>query len=183
MAPHAKLPAAKLPAAKPPTLKERAAQAAKVAGPEGKDTTHKFQKGWKAPKSVAIAADALWNAQLKKSEAQKAVDLIAAEESDLKAWIIETLPKSEASGVAGKLCRVTITKKDVPRVEDWPKVYESIVAQYQAHKLKKDGMEASAFALLQKRLGEAAVKEIWENGKTLEGVGKFTVTSLSVNKV
>lgn len=183
----AKKPAAKATPAKNalPTdsLKERAAQSQKVAGKEGKDNTHKYSPKWKAPKNLAAGADLLWKAQQSRAEAQKAVDKIADEESDLKAWLIENLPKSDANGISGKLCRVTVVKKEVPRVENWPKFYENIVARYTAHKKRKDGQEDGAFALLQRRVGEAAVKEAWENGEGVMGVGKFTTTSLSINKV
>src|SRR3990167_7149426 len=122
-------------------LAAKAASAKKVAGEEGKDNSHKYSPKWKVPKNVATAADALWQAQERKKIAQAAVDVIAAEESDLKAWLIETLPKSNAAGVTGKLCRVTVVKKEVPRAESWPKVYASIVAQYQSHMRKKDGQQ------------------------------------------
>ena len=165
------------------TLKAKAAAQQVVAGKEEKDNSHKYSPKWKAPKSLALGADLLYNAQARKAEAQKVVDAIEAEEADLKAWLIDTLPKSDASGVAGKLCRVTIKKKEVPRVESWPKLYETIVARYQAHKRRKDGQEDGAFALLQRRVGEGAVKEAWENGEGVEGVGKFTAVTLSITKV
>jgi len=163
-------------------LAAKAASAKKVAGEEGKDNSHKYSPKWKVPKNVATAADLLWQAQERKKVAQAAVDTIAAEESDLKAWLIETLPKSNAAGVTGKLCRVTVVKKEVPRAESWPKVYASIVSQYQSHMRKKDGQQDGAFALLQRRLGEGAVKEAWEAGLSIDGVGKFTAVTLSINK-
>lgn len=163
-------------------LAAKAATAKKVAGEEGKDNSHKYSPKWKAPKNTATAADLLWQAQERKKVAQAAVDLIAAEESDLKAWLIKSLPKSDANGVTGKLCRVTVVKKEVPRVESWPKVYASVVAQYQSHMRKKDGQQDGAFALLQRRLGEGAVKEAWEAGLSIDGVGKFTAVTLSINK-
>jgi len=163
-------------------LKERAEQAKKVAGPEGPDRSHKYSPKWKPPKTAAAGADLLWQVQQRKSDAQKAVDAIEAEEKDLKAWLVETLPASGASGIAGKLCRVTLVRKEVPRVEDWPKVYAGIVAEYQRHAKKKDGLQDGAFSLLQRRLTEGAVKEAWEAGQAIDGVGKFPVTTLSVGK-
>lgn len=101
---------------------------------------------------------------------QKKVDEIAAEETALKNHIIENLPKSEASGVAGKLARVTVVTKQVPQVKDWDAFYKYV---------KKTG----SFDLMQKRLTDAAIKERWEAGKEVPGVEHFNAVSVSINKV
>lgn len=173
----------KVPSSVGKALKAKLDTAAQVAGKEGKDNSHKYSPGWKAPKTPALATDLLWQVQQRKKEAQAKLDAIEAEESDLKAWLIETLPKSDASGVAGKFCRVTVVRKEVPRVADWTKLYANIVSRYQAHVRRKDGQQDGAFALLQRRLGEGAVKEAWANGEGIEGVEKFTAVTLSINKL
>lgn len=164
-------------------LKGRAEQAKKAAGTGSDEKSYKYPEGWKEPKSLAAGADLLWQLQQKRSDAQKVADAIEAQEKAVKNWLIDNLPKSDASGVAGKLCRVTAVRKEVPRVEDWSKVYAGIVSDYQRHAKKKDGQQDGAFSLLQRRLGEGAVKEMWEAGLAIDGVGKFTAVTLSVNKV
>jgi len=165
------------------SLAARAKQASKVAGAEGGEKVYKYPEGWKAPKTLAAGADLLWQLQAQRTVAQKIADEIEAKEKAVKNWLIDNLPKSDANGISGKLCRVTIVKKEVPRAEDWSLVYSGIVAEYQKHAKKKDGLQDGAFSLLQRRLGEAAVKEVWEAGKAIQGVGKFTATTLSINKV
>ena len=54
------------------------------------------------------------------------MDEVEAEEKALKEHIIQTLPKSEASGVAGKVARVTVVTKDVPQVKDWDAFYKYV---------------------------------------------------------
>lgn len=125
---------------------------------------------FKFPKALGACADRLFTLREQRLEAQKAVDLLAAEESAIKQHIINTLPKSEASGVAGKLARVTVVTKQIPQVKDWDKLY--------AH-VKKTGQ----FELLQRRLTDAAIKERWENGKKVPGVEAFNAVTVSVNKV
>lgn len=125
---------------------------------------------FKFPKTLAGCADALFSARLERLGLQKSVDDIKKRETLLKEYLISNLPKSEASGVAGKLARVTIVTKLVPQVEDWDSLYAYI---------KKNG----AWELLQRRLGETAVKERWEAGKTVPGVVAFQMTDVSVNKV
>jgi hypothetical protein len=125
---------------------------------------------YKFPKALGACADKLFELRNKRLVEQKKVDLIAAEESALREHIINTLPKSEASGVAGKLARVTVVTKSVPQVKDWAAFYKYV---------KKTG----SFDLMQKRLTDTAIKERWEAGKEIPGVVHFDAVSVSINKV
>lgn len=128
------------------------------------------EKKFKFPKSLAQCADRLYEVREKRLAEQKKVDEIEAEEKALKEHLINNLPKSEASGVAGKLARVTIVTKVIPQVEDWDKFY--------AH-IKK----TNSFDLMQRRVSDTAVKERWDNGKQVPGVKTFNALSVSINKV
>lgn len=125
---------------------------------------------YKFPKGLGACADKLYQLKQKRLDAQKIVDAIAAEESAYKAHIIDNLPKSDASGIAGKLARVTVITKDVPQVTDWDAFYKYIV-------------KTKDFSLLQRRVGDAAIKERWENKKEVPGVGHFNAVTISMNKV
>lgn len=125
---------------------------------------------YKFPKALGACADKLFELRNKRLAMQKEVDAVAAEETALKNHIIENLPKSEASGVAGKLARVTVVTKQIPQVKDWDAFYKYV---------KKTG----SFDLMQKRLTDAAIKERWEAGKEIPGVEHFNVVSVSINKV
>jgi hypothetical protein len=125
---------------------------------------------YKWPKGLGACADRLYQLKQKRLDAQKVVDAFAAEESALKNHIIDNLPKSDASGIAGKLARVTVVTKEVPQVTDWDQLYKYV---------KKTG----DFSLLQRRVGDAAIKERWENGKEVPGVGHFNAVTISMNKV
>jgi hypothetical protein len=125
---------------------------------------------YKFPKALGACADKLFELRNKRLAEQKKVDEISAEESALKNHIIENLPKSEASGVAGKLARVTVVTKQIPQVKDWDAFYKYV---------KKTG----SFDLMQKRLTDAAIKERWEAGKEVPGVEHFNAVSVSINKV
>jgi len=164
-------------------LSMKAKQASKTAGAEGGEKAYKYPEGWKPPKTLAAGADLLWKLQAERAAAQKLVDAIEVQEKAVKNWLIDNLPKSDANGISGKLCRVTIIKKEVPRAEDWALVYAGIVAEYQKHAKKKDGLQDGAFSLLQRRLGDATIKEVWESGTAIPGISKFTATTLSINKV
>jgi hypothetical protein len=131
----------------------------------GKTEKPKF----KIPKTVGACADRLYELRALKSEAQKAVDAIEAEYNAIKEYVIETLPKSESSGVAGAVGRVTVVKKEVPQVEDWSLFYAYVA-------------RTKSFELLQKRLGEGAIKERIEAGKKIPGMGSFTAVTISLTK-
>lgn len=126
--------------------------------------------GYKFPKAIGACADLIYTLRAKRLAAQKLVDEIEKEEKALKSHIIDTLPKSEASGAAGKLARVTVVVKTVPQVTDWDAFYKYV---------KKN----NAFEMMQRRLSDAAIQERWDAGKKVAGVGHLQVVSLSINKV
>jgi hypothetical protein len=125
---------------------------------------------FKMPKTLALCADELYKTREARLVAQKAVEALESKESALKEHLINNLPKSDASGVAGKLARVTIVTKVIPQVKDWDKFYKFI---------KKTG----SFDLMQRRLTDTAVQERWDNGKEVPGVEPFNVVKVSLNKV
>lgn len=127
-------------------------------------TTYKF------PKNLGACADMLFELRNSRLAEQKKVDEIEEKEKALKVYIIKNLPKSEASGISGKLARVTVIVKQIPQVKDWDAFYKHI---------KKTG----SFDLVQKRLSDAAIKERFEDGKEVPGVEMFNAVSISMNKV
>lgn len=122
------------------------------------------------PKELGACADQLFELKELRGRIQKLADTIEEHEKAVKAYVIETLPKSKASGVSGTLANVAVTTKDVPAAKDWDKIYAYILK----HK---------AFDLLQRRLAEGSVKERWENDETIPGIEHFAAVSVSVTKL
>jgi hypothetical protein len=120
----------------------------------------------KLPKSLAQCADLLYKTREERYKAQRVVDKLAATEHALNEHFIANLPKSQATGIAGKLARVQVGTKPIPRVEDWPAFYLYI---------KKN----NAFDLLQRRVNDGAIKERWEDKKQVPGVSRFNVVKVS----
>lgn len=129
------------------------------------------KKGDPLPKTLAAAADELYRTRQERYAVQKVAADLKARESELEEHIIRELSEKDATGIAGKTCRVSIVKKEKPVVEDWDRVYTWA-------RRSKVGP-----AIFQRRVNEALIKEIVDSGKTVPGVGSFTVVSLSVNKV
>lgn len=129
------------------------------------------KKTYKFPKSMGLCADKLYTIRQERLDAQKVVDALAEEEKALKAHIIDTLPKSQASGVAGKLARVTVVTKEEPQVKD-------------QDAFRKYLNRSKRFDLAQNlRPSAPAIRDMWEEGKDIPGVEKFTVVTVSMNKV
>lgn len=164
---------------------QKPAQSKKAALPSSEEGEQEYQypEGWKPPKSLAAAADKLYLVKAERLAMSKQADEKEVEEKALKHWLIDNLPKSDAGGIAGKVARVSIVKKEVPKISDYPEFYAGLVDSYMKHKKKKDGMEDGAFALLQRKVGAKAVQEMWAAGLTVPGVGKFTVIDLSLSKL
>jgi len=122
------------------------------------------------PATIGECADALY--ALKEQKAFMAAQLksVTDAEAALKEHIINTLPKSNASGVAGRLARVRVGTKDVPSVTDWAKL--------QAY-VRRTG----EFELLGRSIAAAAVEERWTAGKKIPGVEPFKAVKVYINKL
>lgn len=120
---------------------------------------------------VGEIADLLYETRQKRLEIQKTVAELEEKEKEIKAWLINNLPKSESSGVAGKLARVTLVSKQEPTVID-----ERKFRRY----LNKTKRYELAYKL---RPAAPAIREAWEEGEEIPGISAFTVISVSLNKL
>lgn len=126
---------------------------------------------FKFPAKVTGAlTDRLWEVNKKRLALQKEVDLLQAEETAIKEHIINTLPKSETSGIAGKFCRVTVVNKSRPQLEDPTKFRAWLVRN-------------KAWDCISSALAPAGIKARWESGKEVPGVKEFQYPTVSVNKI
>lgn len=127
----------------------------------------------KLPKTLALCADRLYALKAIKAikaDAKAVVAGIEAEESALTLHLITSLPKTEATGIQGTLCRVSVVPKSVPQVTDWDEFWAKF-------KVARDR------DLIQKRLSSTAVAARWESGKHVPGVEEIEILTLSINKV
>ncbi|MDD2775547.1 MAG: hypothetical protein PHU06_06300 [Gallionella sp.] len=125
---------------------------------------------YKFPKTTGACVDRLYKLQAERRLVDKQSEAMKAEEAALTEHLILTIPKSDATGVAGKLARCTVVKKIVPSVKDWDAFFEYV-------------RKTKSFDLLQRRVSDKAVAERWDNGKTVPGVEQFNVVKLSMNKI
>lgn len=133
--------------------------------PKG-DTSDKFE----VPENLAVAVDLLYTTRQTRLEIQKQVEALQARETQLREHLISTLPKSDATGIAGKVARATIVTKTEPTVEDWDEFYKWL-------------SKNRAWDCIQRRISAPAIRARWEAHKKVAGVGTVQVVSVSLNKV
>lgn len=127
------------------------------------------------PKSLAACADQLYSTREHRLALQKEVDALAAQESILREHIINNLPKSNATGIAGKVARATIETKTVYQAKDWDAIHGYIQSQYK----KNPGV----WAIMNKALNAKTLKELADAGRPVPGVEALDVKIVSLNKV
>lgn len=129
----------------------------------------------KLPKTLAGCADSLYETQQTRYRLQKELDAMKEYEGLLREHLIENLPKSDATGVAGKVARATVKTDTVYSPTDWEAVHTYILANAK----KNPGV----WSIMQKRLGGEAVKELDEAGKLPKGIERIQVPKISLSKV
>lgn len=137
---------------------------------EDKAAKEAARKNFKPPKTLGACVDAMYRLRADRHAAQRAADTIGAEEELMRTHIIDTFNKDDIEGARGKLASCSITRRRVPAVKDWDKLYQYI------HKNK-------AYELLQRRVHEGAWMERLENKKVVPGVEAFDVIKLSITKL
>jgi len=122
------------------------------------------------PKTLAACADRLYKTRESRLALARQVAVLEEREREITEFLLTELPRGGATGVAGKVGRVTIRSEDIPIVTDKGAFHEY---------LKKTG----EFDLLQQRLASKAVKERWSDGKQVPGLGLLVKSKLSITKV
>jgi hypothetical protein len=117
---------------------------------------------------VAQLVDAYIATRTQRLAADKIAAKYKEEESALKKRLIEIAIAAKTKSLGGSVGTVNYDRSNKPTVTDWPKLYEYIKAH-------------DAFDLLQKRLGEGAVEERWEDGIVIPGVSTFPVDNLTIS--
>ena len=128
----------------------------------------------KLPKTLAACADLLYKTREARYLLQRQAEGLEALETQLKERFIMELPKSLASGIAGRTARVQLSTKLVPRITEdnggWPKFYKYVAANQR-------------FDLLQRRLSEGAIKTMWEEGEEVPGVEQYGIVQVSCTAI
>lgn len=107
---------------------------------------------------------------------QKEVDAVEAAEKQYRQHIVDNLAKSNEAGVFGLRYKATIKTKRAFQVDTqapdggWDRVWGYIA-------------ETGNFGILQKRLNDRAMAEMYEAGELPPGVNSLLVPEISVTKI
>lgn len=127
-----------------------------------------LQVGAPMPPSVGQAADALHDIRELRLQMQKETDAVKARETEIENWIIEQCQVD--TGGAGLRYRAQVKVEAKPRIADWAALTYFL-------------WETQAFQLIQKRLSDTAVKELWDANVEVPGVERFLAKKVSVTKI
>lgn len=135
----------------------------------------------KIPETLAGCADMLYELERKRYALQKEVEEYKKLEFVLTEHLINNLPKAEALGVTGKIANATIKEREIveligTEVDRFAKLYDYV--------LKNARKNPGVWSLLQRRVGDAAAKELIAAGKgALIGAKLGVVKVISLTKV
>ncbi len=127
----------------------------------------------KFPKTLPACADRYAEVMEARLALMKKVEALAEEESSIKAHIINNLPLSEATGVAGLKARVSVVQKARVQVTDW-----DAIQAYAIRNKNKGG-----FAVFQRRVNDATIKELLAKDKKFTGAKLEQYKSLSLSRL
>jgi len=128
---------------------------------------------FKIPTNIAQAVDLYGETKKKRLEKEKEAEVLADQEKLLKNHLIESIPKSDATGVAGKIWRVAVMLKERVIVDSENGGWDAVAAWAKKNKL-------APHEFMQKRLNEAVFKERLAAGKKIDGVRVDTYSDISL---
>lgn len=144
------------------------------AGHNGGPAMDILEFGAPMPAAMGRCADLYHDVRELRLLMEKEVEKVQKRETEIREHIVANLSKGSDTGAAGLKYRAQIVSKDVPKVSEerggWPALF-AFIAKY------------NRFDLLQKRLGDKAVKEMWEAGQLPPGTEIMKVPDVSITKI
>lgn len=116
---------------------------------------------------VAKLVDAYVTKKAERLKADQAAAALKEEETALKSLLLKIAIDSKAKSLGGTIATLNYHRKNKPKVDNWDKFYAYI-------------KEHDAWDLLQKRAGEKAIEERWEDNIVIPGVVTFPVDDFTV---
>lgn len=114
--------------------------------------------------------DSIWAKREQKRAADQVVKVIEAEIEALEEVLMARMDKEETTKAQGGKASVSITQAVVANVEDWDAFYAYVAKN-------------KFFHMLQKRVSDPSVREVWDSGKKIPGVQPFTKRKLNVRSL
>ena len=120
--------------------------------------------------TLGATIDKMWQLREDKRAAAKVVDGIELEIKELETTMFGLLDAQETTKSQGKKASVSITETVVGNVEDWEAFWPYIAKN-------------KFFHLVQKRVSDPGLRELWALNKKTPGVQPFTKRTLNVRSL
>jgi hypothetical protein len=103
-------------------------------------------------------------------DAEKQAEAIKEQEDELSKTIIAKMREGGMKAMGANLGLIKLQETEEPVAENWPELWKFI-------------KDTDSWDLLHKRVTVTAVRDRWEEGVAVPGVGKITKYKLSVSKL
>lgn len=135
------------------------------------------------PESIGRCADLYKEVSTLRLAMAKEVEEVETFEKKVKQHIIDNLSKSADTGAAGLRYRAQVVTKKVPRIKvaEDAEPGQSTVAGWAAFWAYV--RETGRFDLMQKRLADKAIKDMFDAGEDVPGVELFSQPDVSITKI
>ena len=133
-------------------------------------TASTVQKVTSRLSTMGSTIDSLWAKREEKREAELKVKTIESEIAAIEEVLMDRMDKEETTKSQGKKASVSINQTVVANVKDWDAFWPYVAK----HKF---------FHLLQKRVSDPAMRELWDAGKKVPGVQPFTKRKLNIHSL
>lgn len=136
-----------------------------------KKAVKKAKRAVAAPLSTpGSAIDALHRLRVKRKLIEATAEALKGEEKQIEDAIFAKFKNADLEGARGKLAQATISRSDVPSVDDWEKFNAYV-------------LETKSLDLLQRRVVVEAWRERLAAGQVVPGVTTYTKVKLHLTAV
>lgn len=129
-----------------------------------------YTEGGVVPMTTPALVEFFINTRAERLELDRQAKEVKEQEDAAKAELLRRMSESGQHALASERMTVVLNRKEKPVPTDWAKLYAFI-------------LDTGAVELLQRRVAEGAIKERWEAGVEIPGVGVFPVDDLTIRKI
>ena len=122
------------------------------------------------PPSLGATTDKMWQLREDKRALDAKLKVVEGQIKELETTLFELLDAQDTRKAEGKKASVSIGESTVATVEDWDALWPYIVKN-------------KFFHLVQKRVSDPGMRELWALKKVVPGVQPFTKRTLSVRSL
>lgn len=122
------------------------------------------------PPSLGATTDKMWQLREDKRALDAKLKVVEGQIKELETTLFELLDAQDTRKAEGKKASVSIGEAVVANVEDWDALWPYIVKN-------------KFFHLIQKRVSDPGMRELWALKKVVPGVQPFTKRTLSVRSL